>query len=70
MKARLSEDGARVILEGRLWRGSFPIGDLPEQLRFYRGLRDRKQGAFAAFYRADVEALEALAREVAPHVPG
>ena len=61
--AELLEDGATVLLMGKLWRGSFPLFRLPEQLAFYRGLRDRKRGKYAACYQPTVEALEALERQ-------
>lgn len=69
--ARLSEDGTTVILERGSWSGRFPIADLPAQLRFYCGLRDRgarkpgEPGPYAEHYRPTVAALEALARQMA-----
>lgn len=69
MNAWLSPDGRTFVLEGGQeigrWRGVYPVEDLPRQLRFYRGLRDRKGGAYAEFYEPTVMALEALARELA-----
>ncbi len=47
------------------WTGVYPIEDLPKQIAFYRGLRDRRNGAYAVHYRETVEALEAVAREAA-----
>lgn len=68
MLARLSEDGSTVILGGETagdWEGRFPVSALAAQLRFYRGLRDRKGGHYAAFYSPTVAALEAVARDLA-----
>ena len=57
-----------VTLSGAGWRGSFPISELPAQLALYRGLRDRRNRAFAAHYEETVQGLERvqrLAREAA-----
>lgn len=68
--ARLSEDGATVILARGIWSGRFPISDLPTQIQFYRGLRDRgarrpgEPGPYARHYQPTVAALEALWREI------
>ncbi|HMT45533.1 MAG TPA: hypothetical protein PKE59_00300 [Novosphingobium sp.] len=64
MIARLEPDGQRFVLDGVSWSGVYPVSELPAQLRFYRGLRDRKGGAYAAFYQPTVASLEALAREI------
>lgn len=67
MIATLSPDGRSFTIggDGSGWTGTYPVADLPAKLRFYRGLRDRKGGAYAAFYAPTVAALEALARQVA-----
>lgn len=57
-EVRLSDDGRCVHLGRSLWTGSFPVEELGEWLRFYRGLRDRKGGKYAASYAPMVEALE------------
>ena len=62
--ARLSDDGSTVLLDRGNWSGSFPLSHLPSQIRFYRGLRDRKGGKYAAFYQPTLDALEALGREI------
>lgn len=46
------------------WSGSFPISDLRSQIAFYRGLRDRKGGRYAAYYQPTVAALEALSDQI------
>lgn len=57
-EAWLSEDGRTVHMRRGGWSGSFPVDDLENWLAFYRDLRDRKGGKFAAFYAPAVEALE------------
>lgn len=67
--ATLSADGLTVTHRGGSWSITFPVADLPRWLEFYRGLRDRLaprdrngkvtgSGPYAAFYEADVAALE------------
>lgn len=69
MRAFLSPDGRTFTLETGpehiVWRGVYPIEDLRRWLTFYRGLRDRKGGAYAACYAPTIAALESLAREAA-----
>jgi hypothetical protein len=62
--ARLSEDRSRFTLAAGGWSGTFPVDQLDAQLSFYRGLRDRKGGRYAAFYEPTVVALEALATDL------
>ncbi|WFP66239.1 MULTISPECIES: hypothetical protein [unclassified Mesorhizobium] len=50
-------------LEKDIWRGTFPIADLPKWLNFYRQQMQRYP-AHAANYAPDMEALEALAAEL------
>jgi len=45
------------------WSGTFPIEDLPNWLDFYRRQQQRHPD-HAAAYQGDVEALEALARQL------
>lgn len=59
-EVRLSDDGRFVHLGRGLWTGSFPVEELGEWLRFYRGLRDRKGGRFAVHFAQTVRALEKL----------
>lgn len=56
-----AEDGQRFTIRTGAWSGTFPIDALPRQLRFYRGLRDRKGGAYRQFYEPTVRALERFA---------
>lgn len=65
--ARLSEDGSTVLLSRGGWAGSFPLSRLPSQIAFYRRLRDRKGGKYAAFYQPTLAALEALAEDITRH---
>ncbi|BCM21103.1 hypothetical protein [Mesorhizobium sp. J8] len=50
-------------LEKGVWRGTFPIADLPKWLNFYRQQAGRYP-AQAANYAHDVNALEELGREI------
>jgi len=45
------------------WSGTFPICDLPKWLDFYRRQRERHPD-HAASYNTDVDALEALTRQM------
>lgn len=68
MKAQLAPCGTVFILGDETdggWSARYPLADLPAQLKFYRDLRDRRGGMFAQHYVGTVEALEALAREIA-----
>lgn len=69
MKVRLAPDGRSFTISNdggtTGWSGSYAIEDLPQQLRFYRGLRDRRGGAFAPHYEETVAGLEAIAKEAA-----
>lgn len=58
---------AIVTLSGAGWRGSFPISELPAQLAFHRGMRDRRNRAHAQHYEetvAGLERVQRLAREL------
>ena len=58
------DSAARTFtIEKGVWRGTFPIADLPNWIRFYRQQMERYP-AQAANYAADVQALEALAAEI------
>lgn len=63
-EAWLSEDGRTVHMRRGGWKGSFPVEALEDWLAFYRQLRDRKGGKFAAFYAPAVEALERIESEL------
>ena len=59
----LSADRTRATIAGTLWRETIGVDELPGRLSLYRRLRDRKDGAYAGFYRPTVEAIEkAMAR--------
>lgn len=45
------------------WSSTFPISDLGKWLEFYRRQRERHPDHAASYY-SDVEALEALARQI------
>jgi hypothetical protein len=57
-----SEDGQSFTITKSAWSGTYPIDALQRQLKFYRQLRDRKNGAYAQHYQSTVEALEEFAR--------
>lgn len=59
-EAWLSQDGRTVHLRRGGWTGSFAVEELGEWLRFYRGLRDRKDGRFSVYYAQTVRELEKL----------
>ncbi|WP_201411204.1 hypothetical protein [Mesorhizobium sp. J8] len=61
MKTIATYDSAAgsFTLEKGVWRGTFPIADLPKRLNFYRQQAGRYP-AQAASYAEDVKALEAL----------
>ncbi|TRC98358.1 hypothetical protein FJV76_13735 [Mesorhizobium sp. WSM4303] len=65
MKAVATYDSTAgtFTLEKGIWRGTFPIGDLPKWLKFYRQQMERYP-AHAGNYAPDVKALEALATEL------
>lgn len=65
LQATLSPDGAEVRLRQGAWSASFPVAHLGRWIALYRGLRDRKGGRYGWIYAGDVEALEAVAAEVA-----
>lgn len=68
MMVRLSPDRRSFTIgcgDGDGWSGTYPVEDLRSQLRFYLGLRDRKNGAYAEHYESTVKGLEALGRELA-----
>lgn len=68
--ARLSADGNSVTLSRGDWSQVIKADDIPRQLRFYREMVARKnprtheEGAYAAFYRPTLEALERAARAI------
>jgi len=59
-----SEDGQSFTITKSAWWGTYPIDALPRQLKFYRQLRDRKNGAYAQHYEPTVRALEEFARRI------
>ncbi len=50
-------------LKKGIWQGTFPIGDLPDWLNFYRQQMERYP-THVANYAPDVEALEGLAKQI------
>ncbi|MBZ9768281.1 hypothetical protein LB526_16115 [Mesorhizobium sp. CA6] len=63
MKTIATYDSAAFTLEKGVWRGTFPIADLPKWLNFYRQQMERYPAQVAS-YAEDVKALEALATEL------
>lgn len=63
--AELSPCASLVIMMDGNWCQTFPAGELPGKLRFYRGLRDRAGGRFAKHYAPAVAALETVEAELA-----
>lgn len=59
-----SADGRSFTITADAWSGTYPLDALQRQLKFYRQLRDRKNGAYAQHYQPTVEALEEFAREI------
>ena len=57
LRATITPDGQNVHLSGRLWSETFPVSQLPDRIRFYEGLRDRKGGVHAQHYAPTVKAL-------------
>ncbi len=57
-----SADGQSFTITLSAWSGTYSIDALPRQLKFYRQLRDRKNGAYAQHYGPTVRALEEFAR--------
>lgn len=60
-----SADGQSFTITLSAWSGTYPVDALPDQLKFYRRLRDRKNGAYAQHYEPTVRALEEFARRKA-----
>lgn len=58
-------DGQSFTITHGAWSSTYPIDALPRQLKFYRQLRDRKNGAYAQHYQPTVEALEEFAKRLA-----
>ena len=61
-RVEASEDGASFTLTLGAWSGTYRTDDLPVKLKFYRQLRDRKNGAYAKHYAPTVRALEEFER--------
>jgi hypothetical protein len=61
MKTTATYDSAAgtFTLEKGIWRGTFPIADLPKWLTFYRQQQERYP-THAESYASDVKALEGL----------
>jgi len=54
----VSDDGQSFTITLNAWSGTYAMDALPQQLKFYRRLRDRKNGAYAQHYEPTVRALE------------
>lgn len=67
--ATLSPCRGFVEMAGPTWSDRYPVARLPDWLAFYRRLRDRMGGRYAAIYAPAVAALEAVARELAESPP-
>lgn len=71
MRVDLDRQAGVARLSKGTWSQAVPIGALPAQLAFYRGLWARGSkakdapGPWARFYEADVAALQAAVRECA-----
>lgn len=59
-----SADRQSFTLRVGQWRGTFPIGKLPDWIRAYEGLRDRRGGQYACHYAEAVEKMKALQERV------
>jgi hypothetical protein len=63
-RVEASEGGASFTLTLDAWSGTYRIDELQGKLKFYRQLRDRKNGAYAEHYAPTVRALEEFARRI------
>lgn len=61
---KVTRDGDTFTIGGKDWSGTYPMAELPQQLQFYRGLRDDFPKA-AGRYDEVIAGLEALAASVA-----
>ena len=57
LKATVSPNGQSVTIRGRIWSETFPVSQIPDRIRFYEGLRDRKGGVHAQHYAPTVKSL-------------
>ena len=64
-KCFLSADGLSFTIKMNEWSDLRPIASLGEQIAFYEGLRDRKDGQFAKHYVRTVDALKSLKERIA-----
>jgi hypothetical protein len=67
--AVLSSDGQSFRLSAGAWSGTYRIGQIDDQMAFYRRMRDRKAtpgkaGPYSRFYEQTVAALERLEKQV------
>jgi hypothetical protein len=65
MRVTVEDDGASVLLQGRVWAERILPAQLPGRLAFYRALRDRARGQYATHYALTVAGLEAAQRQIA-----
>lgn len=54
MKIAISADCTRITMRKQAWAMSCSAADLPKWIKPYTHLRDRKGGAYAAFYADDL----------------
>lgn len=54
MKIAISADCTRITMRKKAWAMSCAAADLPMWISLYTTLRDRKAGAYAAFYAEDL----------------
>lgn len=54
MKILISADGSKIRMRKDTWSMSCPAADLPKWIKLYTDLKERKNGAFARFYEADL----------------
>lgn len=59
-----TEDGQSFTITMSAWAGTYRLDALPRLLKFYRQLRDRKNGAYAQHYQPTVRALKEFARRI------
>lgn len=56
----------QIELRKGVWSEVISPAQLPDRLAFYKRLRDRKGGRYAAKYKPTIKALEAILSEVQP----
>lgn len=54
MKLAISADCSTITMKKKRWSMTCPAADLPKWIKLYTHLHDRKNGAYAEFYRDDL----------------